>query len=93
MSIRRAQEILKNPALPWIVLALVTTACLAPFSGKAFHIDDTLFLQAAKHIQSNPGNPYGFSVNWYGTATPMSQIMKNPPLSCYFIALSARLVC
>jgi 4-amino-4-deoxy-L-arabinose transferase-like glycosyltransferase len=69
-----------------IALVLITAACLIPFSGKAFHIDEPLFLWAAKHIQSHPGDPYGFSVNWYGKAERMSEIMKNPPLNCYFIS-------
>jgi 4-amino-4-deoxy-L-arabinose transferase-like glycosyltransferase len=69
-----------------IALVLITAACLLPFSGKAFHIDDPLFLWTAKHIQLNPGDPYGFSVNWYGKAERVSEIMKNPPLNCYFIA-------
>jgi 4-amino-4-deoxy-L-arabinose transferase-like glycosyltransferase len=78
-------------ALPWIVLLIVTVSCLIPFSGKAFHIDDTLFIQAARHIQSHAGNPYGFSVNWYGAIMPISEVMKNPPLNSYFIALTVRL--
>ncbi len=72
-----------------IFAAAVTVLCLAPFINKAFHIDDTLFLWAAKQIQANPVDFYGFTVNWYGTETPMSVVTKNPPIAGYYIALAA----
>ncbi len=73
------------PRARWFLVAL-TCACLLPFLGEAFHIDDTLFLWAAKQIAQHPLNPYGFSVVWYGTAMPMSEVTKNPPLAAYFLA-------
>ncbi|MBI4115484.1 MAG: glycosyltransferase family 39 protein [Candidatus Omnitrophica bacterium] len=77
-------RILKNPAL---IPVAVTLACLLPFINKAFHIDDTLFIWAAKHIQANPLDFYGFTVNWYGFKHPMAEVMKNPPLASYYLAL------
>jgi 4-amino-4-deoxy-L-arabinose transferase-like glycosyltransferase len=76
-------------AHPNWALALVTFAALAPFLAKPFNIDDPLFIWAAKQIQLHPANPYGFNLNWYGAAEPMWRITENPPLACYFIALSA----
>ena len=72
-------------ARPWI-LAGLTLLCLVPFTGKAFHIDDPLFVWAARQIRTNPLDPYGFSVNWYLTPLPMSEITKNPPLTSYYLA-------
>jgi 4-amino-4-deoxy-L-arabinose transferase-like glycosyltransferase len=72
-----------------IFLALLVSMLVLPFIGKAFNIDDPLFIWTAQHIQANPGNPYGFSVNWYGWDRPMSIINKNPPLASYYIALAA----
>ena len=69
-------------------LFLVTIACLAPFAGKPFHIDDPLFLWTAKQIQSHPLDFYGFNVNWYGTEMPMAEVNNNPPLAAYYIALA-----
>lgn len=85
-------SILKNrfPAVPgpaW-VLAL-TLLCLVPFLGKAFHIDDTLFLRAAEQIQKRPADFYGFQMNWFGTTQPMIVDFDNPPLTSYYIALVA----
>jgi hypothetical protein len=77
-----------NPA---VITVAVTVLCLVPFAGKAFHIDDTLFIAAAKHIQSNPTDFYGFNINWYGSEMPMAEVTKNPPLACYYIALVAKL--
>jgi 4-amino-4-deoxy-L-arabinose transferase-like glycosyltransferase len=62
------------------------------FLKRAFHIDDPLFIWAARHIQNHPGNPYGFSVNWYGITMPMSEVTKNPPLASYYTALAAYFV-
>jgi len=70
----------------WL-LALLASACLLPFLNKAFHIDDPLFLWAAKHIVAHPLDPYGFPVVWYRTAMPMSKVMKNPPFASYLLAL------
>jgi hypothetical protein len=64
-------------------------ACLGPFLDKAFHIDDPLFLMTARQIQSRPLDFYGFTVNWYGTAMPMWEVTKNPPLTAYYIAVVA----
>lgn len=70
-----------------LLLGLATLACLLPFSGKAFHIDDPLFVWTAQQIAHHPFNPYGFHLVWYVTDMPMSAVTKNPPLSSYYGAL------
>jgi len=70
-----------------ILLSAVTFLFLVPFVGKAYHIDDPLFLWAAKHIQVAPFDPYGFGINWYGQEEPMWDVMKNPPLVSYYLAI------
>ena len=62
-----------------------------PFIGKAFHIDDPLYLWAARQIQFHPLDFYGFPVQWYEHKMPMFVVMKNPPLASYFIAVAASL--
>ena len=69
-----------------LLLVGITVAALLPFSGRAFHVDDTLFLRAAEQIRKHPFDPYGFDVNWYGTPMKMADVTKNPPLVCYYIA-------
>jgi 4-amino-4-deoxy-L-arabinose transferase-like glycosyltransferase len=75
-----------------IVLAVAVLACLVPFSGKAFNIDDTLFVYVARQITQHPLDPYGFKVNWFLDAAPMAYETKNPPLAAYYIAAAASLI-
>jgi len=81
------------PALhPYWTLTLAALAALVPFLTKPFNIDDPLFIWTARQIQAHPGNPYGFEVNWYGTMMPMAVVTKNPPLTCYYLALAAKIL-
>ena len=75
-----------------LLLASLTVVVLLPFAGKAFHIDDPLFLWTARQIHDQPFDFYGFDVNWYGSPMPMHEVTQNPPLAGYFIALAALLV-
>ena len=74
---------------PVLLLVALTLLALLPFVGKAFHIDDPLFVWTAKQIQAEPLDPYGFPVNWYGTTMRMPDVTKNPPLASYVIAAVA----
>ena len=76
-----------KPSYSYLLLGLATFACLLPFSGKAFHIDDPLFVWTARQIALHPFNPYGFHVLWSMADEPMSAITKNPPLAAYYGAL------
>ena len=83
-----------NTSTPFQILLLVVVPllCLGPFVTKAFHIDDPLFLWAARHIMDDPFDFYGFSANWYGHEMPMSAITMNPPLVSYYIAAATSLL-
>jgi len=70
----------------WL-LTVVTLACLLPFLGKAFHIDDPLFIWTARHLQSHPIDFYGFNVDWSYQEQPMSREMQNPPLAACYLAI------
>ena len=70
-----------------LILTVVTLACLLPFIGKAFHIDDPFFIWCARHIQSNPFDFCGPDINWVGRVTPMAAVQRNPPLAAYYMAL------
>jgi Dolichyl-phosphate-mannose-protein mannosyltransferase len=78
-----------SPSYSYVLLAALTVVCLLPFSGRAFHVDDTLFLWAAQHIAQHPLDPYRFDVVWDLTRLPMSEVTKNPPLASYYAALVA----
>ncbi len=70
--------------LVWPLLGFVTASLF--FVGKPFHLDDPMYLWAAKHILKHPLDFYGFTVNWNGTAQPMVETMMNPPLFSYYLA-------
>lgn len=74
--------------LATMILTVATLACLLPFLGKAFHIDDPLFIWTAQHVVSEPFNFYHFNVNWDGREEPMFKAMQNPPLAAYYLALA-----
>jgi len=72
-----------------ILLSAATLLFLLPFIGKAYHIDDPMYIWVAKHIHLSPLDPYGFTVNWYGLEEPLWSVMKNPPLVSYYLAVAA----
>jgi 4-amino-4-deoxy-L-arabinose transferase-like glycosyltransferase len=79
----------KREHVHYIILTVAVVACLLPFSGKAFNVDDTLFIYVARQITHHPLDPYGFKVNWFLDAVPMAYETKNPPLAAYYIAAAA----
>ena len=76
-------------AYPLLIIAVAVIILLAPFTSKAFNIDDTLFLWTARQILSAPFDFYGFSGNWANVQSPAVEIIKNPPLAAYYIAFVA----
>jgi hypothetical protein len=70
----------------YLLLTGITLLCLLPFSGRAFHVDDPLFVWSGQQIAKHPLDPYGFQVVWDNFSEPMSEITKNPPLACYYLA-------
>ena len=73
-----------------IVLVLLTLACLLPFSERAFHVDDPLFVWAAQRIVKTPTDPYGFNLIWDYTRVRMADVTQNPPLASYYAAAIGR---
>ncbi|MGO8794939.1 MAG: glycosyltransferase family 39 protein [Candidatus Sulfotelmatobacter sp.] len=71
----------------YVFLSAATFLSLIPFSGKAFNVDDTLFLFAAKQILKRPLDPYGFQLVWNTSLERMYDVTKNPPFTCYYAAL------
>ena len=70
----------------YLLLTGLTLLCLLPFSGRAFHVDDPLFVWSGQQIAKHPFDPYGFNLVWDNFSEPMSEITKNPPLACYYVA-------
>lgn len=93
MAMNGFEDTKKNLLAHWssrssyFLLAGITLLCLLPFSGRAFHVDDPLFVWSGQQIAKHPLDPYGFSLVWDNFSEPMSEITKNPPLACYYVAL------
>ena len=77
-------------AAPALVLAALV---LLPFLGKAFTIDDTLFLKQAEHLLTDPLHPTAFEMVWSELAAPlrMSSIMPSGPVMAYLLVPCVRL--
>jgi 4-amino-4-deoxy-L-arabinose transferase-like glycosyltransferase len=80
-----------SSAYSYALLGVLTVACLLPFSGRAFHMDDPLFVFAARQITQHPLDPYGFNVIWYESRDRMADVTMNPPLACYYGAAVGRI--
>lgn len=78
---------MSRPRVPAaLALAAFTGLLLAPFLDKPYHIDDALYLRAARQIRTAPSAPFGFSYNWSGTPVPYWLVNLNPPLHAYVLA-------
>ena len=75
-----------------VSLALLTILFLVPFSDKAFHVDDPVYVWVAQQIHRTPLDFYGFEKFWAGTVAPVWATNENPPGTSYFIAFAAILV-
>jgi len=93
---KKALPEIVSPTIPWeakakwfpvLIIVLAVGACLIPFSGKAFNIDDPLFLWMADQLMHHPADFYGFRANWFGAEAPAHEIQLNPPLTSYYILL------
>lgn len=78
VSFRRAIRL----ALPGVIIAVLV---ITPFLGKAFTIDDTLFLSQADHLLVDPLHPTAFEIVWSLEPERMSAITPNGPLMAYLL--------
>jgi hypothetical protein len=69
-----------------IGLGLIVLAATLPFLGKAFHIDDPLYLAVARQILVRPWDPYGAQVLWERDYESLFDADFNPPLWSYLLA-------
>jgi hypothetical protein len=71
-------------AWPALLLAALV---LSPFFGKAFTIDDSLFLRQAEQAIADPWHPTAFDIVWTEKPVPlrMSAIMASGPTMAYVL--------
>ena len=73
-------------AAPAFLLSLVL---LAPFFGKAFTIDDTVFMREARHALQDPLHPTAFDMIWGEVPERVSQIVPTGPVMAWLLVPSA----
>ncbi len=73
-------------AAPSLLLAALI---LIPFAGKAFTIDDTVFLLQAQHALEDPLHPTAFVTVWSdGVPVRLSQILPTGPIMAWLLVPS-----
>src|SRR5688572_28305331 len=77
------RSLLRSP----LALAVLVTVANA---AKPVTVDDTAYLLFARHIASNPTDPYGFSIFWRSYPEPAMAILC-PPVVPYWLASGLRL--
>ncbi len=85
---RMAKRLYSNEYLILVLIWIVPT-CIN--LNKAFHIDDTFHLEAAKWIIGHPLQPMSGMINWYDDPEPMSHA-NQPALYFYVVALWGKLL-
>lgn len=58
-----------------------------PFLNRPFHIDDPNFLAMARHAWPHPLKLYDFTLNWGGVPERAFDILSNPPMTPWLLAL------
>ena len=74
-----------RPAIPAVLLA---TLVLVPFLGKAFTMDDTVFLFEARHALTDPLHPTAFEMTWFHAPERVSTIVPTGPVMAWLLVPS-----
>lgn len=74
-------------ALPALLLSAVI---LLPHLGKAFTIDDTIFLREARHALTDPLHPTAFDLLWDVEVERVSQVVPSGPIQAWLLVPALR---
>jgi hypothetical protein len=75
-------------SIPSLALFLLLTL---PFAGRAHHIDDPLYVAAARQAWTAPLDPLGGDSFWHDQPTTLFHDLYNPPLTAYLLAVPVAL--
>lgn len=70
----------RRPSVQLAAIACVSVACLLPFIGRAFDIDDPIFLWPAQQIAVGDARPLAATANWYGATSTLLDVTNHPLL-------------
>lgn len=69
-------------AVPALVLSALV---LLPYLGKPFTIDDTIFLNEARHAIHDPAHPTAFDLTWAEYPERVSQLVPSGPIQAWLL--------
>lgn len=69
-------------SVPALLLAVLV---LAPFLGKAFTMDDTVFLFEARHALADPLHPLAFEMTWTYSPERISRVVPTGPVMAWLL--------
>ena len=70
-----------------LLLLVFFFALMLAVSGRAYHVDDSLYVQLARQAQLSPQDPYaGVYATRQNSAESGFSVMLHPPLLVYFLA-------
>ena len=81
----------ENPRRPIFLCSLpaliLSAACLLPYLGKAFTIDDPVYVLQAQLVRNEPRHPLALDICWGsdGECGPVAQNMPANVLMAYFL--------
>jgi hypothetical protein len=88
---RRAASAVRVSTLRATIPALLLSAViLLPHLGKAFTIDDTIFLFEARHALLDPLHPTAFNILWDEDVERVSQVVPSGPIQAWLLVPALR---
>lgn len=80
-------DVEKNRYLPALLAVIMTVLN----STKPVVVDDTAYLMFARHLATNPLQPYDFALFWYSAPQPAMEVLL-PPVLPYWLACGINLL-
>ncbi len=65
---------------------MAVAAAGLPFLNQAFHIDDRIYIEVARHAIEKPLFPYDYAPVFEGLVTPDAASHSHLPLTSYYLA-------
>lgn len=87
LALRAVRASTLRAALPALFLSAVI---LLPHMGKAFTIDDTIFLREARHALTDPLHPTAFDLLWDAEVERVSQVVPSGPIQAWLLVPALR---
>lgn len=75
-----------TPPVQVLLLVVVVIALHAPFVNQAFHIDDRIYLEMARHVRASPLFPQDYPGVFFGRPLPDFASHTHPPGLSYVLA-------